>query len=119
ASRTIARNASSSRITWSAANDPMIPVGSSRSIVAAASPIAAIQAAGGGSSRRRAGGRRLGDHLGGCQVGQLAAYRGLVRGTGDHEDPLADQREQPVDRGLQQRAPGAAEGVQAIRLLSP
>ena len=78
-------------------------------MVAAASPIAAIESRGAGSATTWAG----------CEVRQLAAYGVLVRGTGDHEHPLADQRQQPVDRRLQQRAPGAGEVVQELRRRRP
>ncbi len=50
ASRTQAAKASGSLITWSAANEPISPSGSSRSTVAAASPIAAIESRADGSA---------------------------------------------------------------------
>ena len=53
--RTASANSSGSGITWSAANEPITACGSSRSSIAAASPIAAIESRGDGSASTRSG----------------------------------------------------------------
>ena len=79
--------------------------GRRRSTIAAASPIAAIESR--GDWARRSPGPRA--------RRELAAYGVLVRHPGDHEDPLADERGEPVVGRLQQRAAGAGQVVQELR----
>ena len=106
ACRTVSWNAATSPMTWSAANEPITTSGSRRTSTAAARPIAAIESRGDGSASRSSV----------AQVGQLVAHRGGVRAAGDHDDAvLAGERDEPVPRGLQQRAAGAGEVVQELR----
>ncbi len=89
---TAARNAGSSAITWSAANEPRMMSGSRRSRTAAARPIAAIESRGAG----------LGQHRGRWQLGELAGHRVGVHTAGDDQHPIVTQFGEPVPGRPQQ-----------------
>ena len=65
--------------------------------------------------RHRVAGRRLGDDPDGREVGQLGDHLRAMGGAGHHQHPLSGGGPDPVDRLLEQRAPGTGQVVQELR----
>ena len=84
---------SGSVMTWSAANEPITASGSRRSSRAAARPMAAIESRADGSASTAS--------VGAVELGQDGL---AVRAARHHEEPVRDQRRQPVVGGLEEGA---------------